>query len=171
VKTTTLPIRALTSEAFEPFGRVLERPGRPEDAAGPGWSWWAETQLLESDGRRWGIGYLDLQPSEPRFDWAERHLRTLETIVPIAGSCLVYVGPPEHLDEPERLPALERFQVFRVPPGSGVVMDRGVWHGAPLADEGPARAIVLILEGTGREDVTLVRFEDAPVRIDTTQGG
>ena len=60
----------------------------------------------------------------------------------------------------------DRFEVFRVGPGSGVVMDPAVWHGAPLADGGPARAIVLILEGTGREDVTVVRFEDDPVRID-----
>jgi ureidoglycolate hydrolase len=163
---TTLPVRTLTPEAFEPFGRVLERPRRVEDAAGPGWSWWAETLLLESDGRPWGIGYLDLQAADPRFDWAERHMHTPEAIVPIAGSCLVYVAPPDHPEDPMRLPPFERFEVYRVPPGTGVVMDTGVWHGAPLADGGPARAIVLIREGTGRDDVTLVRFEDMPVGID-----
>ena len=167
----TLPVRELSAEAFEPYGRVLERPGRSEDAAGPGWTWWAETQVLESDGRRWGIGYLDLRPAERRFDWAERHMRTQETILPLGGTCLVYVAPPEHLDEPERIPPFERFEVFRVPPGSGVVMDPGVWHGAPLAADGPARAIVLILEGTGREDVTVVRFEGSPVLIDMDQEG
>jgi hypothetical protein len=41
-----------------------------------------------------------------------------------------------------------------------------VWHGAPLAEGGRARAIVLLLEGTGHEDVTVVRFEDEPVGID-----
>jgi hypothetical protein len=43
-------------------------------------------------------------------------------------------------------------------------MDRAVWHGAPLA-EAPTRALVLILEGTGRHDVTMVRFPDGPVAI------
>jgi ureidoglycolate lyase len=161
-----LPVRTLTADAFQRFGRVIEPPGRPHDAAGPGWSWWAETLLIEGDGRRWGIGYLDLRPAAPRFDWAERHMRTPETIVPLGGGCLVYVAPPDHPDDPGRLPALDRFQVFRVPPGSGVVMDAAVWHGAPLADRGPAQAIVLILEGTGREDVTVARFEDEPVEID-----
>jgi ureidoglycolate lyase len=165
-----LPVRELGSDAFRPYGRVIERPGRDRDGSGPGWSWWAETVTLEGDGRSWGVGYLDLEPADPRFDWAERHLRSLEAIVPIAGTCLVYVAPPEHPEEPERLPDLERFEVFRVRPGSGVVMDRAVWHGAPLADGGPARAIVLLLEGTGREDVTLVRFEDTPVRIDRQEG-
>jgi ureidoglycolate hydrolase len=163
-----LPVRNLTAEAFEPFGRVIERPRRRRDAAGPAWSWWAETLVLEGDGRAWGVGYLDLEPAELRFDWAERHLRTLETIVPLGGSCLVYVAPPDHPEDPGRLPAFERFQVFRVPPGTGVVMDAAVWHGAPLADVAPTRAIVLILEGTGREDVTVVRFEDRPVEIDPT---
>jgi ureidoglycolate lyase len=161
-----LPVRALTADAFRPYGRVIERPARDRDANGPGWSWWAETVLLEGDGRSWGVGYLDLEPATPRVDWAERHLRTLETIVPISGTCLVYVAPAEHLDEPDRLPPLDRFEVFRVTSGSGVVMEPGVWHGAPLADEGPARAIVLIHEGTGREDVTMVRFEDTPIEID-----
>ena len=162
-----LPVRALTAEAFEPFGRVIEPPRRERDATGPGWSWWAETVLLAGDERDWGVGYLDLVPADPRIDWAERHMRTLETIVPLDGSCLVYVAPPDHPEEPGRLPSFDRFQVFRVPPGSGVVMDAGVWHGAPLADSGPTRAIVLILEGTGREDVTMVRFEDSPLEIDT----
>jgi hypothetical protein len=40
-----------------------------------------------------------------------------------------------------------------------------VWHGAPLAEGGAARAIVLILEGTGTNDVDLVRFDDAPVLV------
>lgn len=165
-----LSIRPLTAEAFEPFGRVIERPGRERDADGPGWSWWAETTLLEGDGRPWGVGYLDLEPAAPRFDWAERHMRSLEAIVPTTGGCLVYVAPADHPEDPGRLPPFERFAVFRVPPGSGVVMDAGVWHGAPLADGGPARAIVLLLQGTPREDVTVVRFEDAPIEIELTAG-
>lgn len=158
-----LKARELSSEAFAPYGRVIEAPARPSDGEGPGWSWWAETVLLSGDGRPWGVGYLDLHPTDLRFDWAERHMRTLEAIVPLGGDAFVYVGPPEHLDDPPRLPTFERFEVFRVPAGSGVIMDRGVWHGAPFAADGATRAMVLILEGTGRTDVTLVRFEERPV--------
>ena len=57
-----LPVQALTAEAFAPYGRVVERPTRPEDAAGPGWRWWAETAYLTGDGRPFGVGYLDLEP-------------------------------------------------------------------------------------------------------------
>jgi ureidoglycolate lyase len=162
-----VPVERLDAAAFEPFGRVIRRPERSHDAQGPGWRWWAETLTLDGDERPWGVGYLDLEPSAAMFDWAERHLRTLEAIVPIDGDVLVYVAPAGRSEEPGALPPLEAFRVFRVTRGSGVVLDRGVWHGAPLADGGPARAIVLILEGTGRDDVDLVRFEATPVHVTT----
>lgn len=159
-----LPVEPLTAEAFAPYGRVVELPQRPEDAAGPGWRWWAETAYLAGDGRPFGVGYLDLWPAGGTFDWAERHLRTQEAVFATSADLLVYVAPADHPEDPARLPAPDRFRVFRVPPGSGVVMDRAVWHGAPLA-EAPTRALVLILEGTGRHDVTMVRFPDGPVAI------
>jgi ureidoglycolate lyase len=162
---TVLRARDLTPEAFAPYGRVIAQPDRGEDASGPGWRWWAETVPLPTDGRGFGVGYLDLRPAPLRFDWAERHLRSLEVIVPLGGDCLVYVGPPEHREEPSRIPGRERFEVFRVPPGTGVAMEPGVWHGAPLAQR-ETTAIVLLLEGTGRDDVTVVRFEDAPVDVE-----
>ena len=163
----TIPIRELTADAFAPYGRLIRRPERPQDARGPGWRWWAETVVLDGDERPWGLGYLDLEPASPaRFDWAERHMRTLEAVVPVSGDVIVYVGPAEHLDEPEWAPDPSRYEAFRVASGDGVVLERGVWHGAPLADGGPARAIVLILAGTGATDVTVVRFEDAPIFVD-----
>jgi len=157
-------VEPLTPEAFAGFGRVIARPTRERDAEGPGWRWWAETVLLAGDGRPFGVGYLDLQPTDLRFDWAERHLRTQEAVLATAGDLVLYVGPADHLDEPARLPGFDRFRAFRIPAGEGVVMDRAVWHGAPFAADGPTAALVLILEGTGRHDVTLVRFD--PVGIE-----
>ena len=66
----SLPVEPLSPQAFAPYGRVVERPARSADAEGPGWRWWDETAFLAGDGRPWGLGYLDLQPSEPAFDLA-----------------------------------------------------------------------------------------------------
>jgi ureidoglycolate hydrolase len=153
----------LTPEAFAPYGRVIARPERARDAEGPGWLWWAETALFAGDGRPVGVGYLDLTPGERRFDWAERHMRTQEAILATASDLLAYVAPADHPDEPARLPPMDRFRAFHIPAGSGIVMDRGVWHGAPFAVDRSSSAIVLILEGTGRMDVTVARFD--PVEI------
>lgn len=155
----------LTPESFTPYGRVIEAPLANPDATGAGWRWWGETQVLTGDGRPFGVGYLDLAPAPMQFDWAERHMRSPETILPLSGDCAVYVGPPDHADEPRRLPAFDSFKVFLIRAGRGVILDPGVWHGAPLAVGGPGHAVVLLLEGTGATDTTVVRFDDTPVEI------
>ena len=161
-----LHIQDLTAEAFEPFGKVVQQPDIPQDASGPGWKWWGGTAFMPGDQHAYGIGYLDLQPSVLEFDWAERHMHSAELLVPTGGDCLVYVGPPDHPDEPLRLPEIEKFKVFRVQQGQAVLLDKCVWHGAPLAIDRPLNVVVLLLDGTGETDVHLVRFSDAPVQIE-----
>ena len=63
------------------------------------------------------------------------------------------------------MPPFERFQVFRVRVGQAVLLDKGVWHGAPLAIDQPLNVIILLLSRTGEVDLSLVRFEDNPVSI------
>ena len=156
-----IAVEPLTPAAFVPFGRVVELPVRPPDATGDGWSWWAENEFLAATGEaRYALGYLALEPGPTSFDWAERHERTEELVVPLRGSCLLYVGPAEDAE-----PVMEHFRVFRLEPGQAALMNRGIWHGAPLADGEPGNALVVLLEGTGRDDVRVVRFEDRPVEV------
>ncbi|MGH2806738.1 MAG: ureidoglycolate lyase [Actinomycetota bacterium] len=162
---TVLRAEELTTDTFSAFGHVIEQPAREQDADGPGWQWWAETSSLRSDGRPWTFGYLHLRTAPLRFDWAERHLRTQEVVLAGSSDVVVYVGPADP-DQPDRLPPLESFRAFRVPAGRGIVMEPGVWHGAPLALGDDCNAVVLLLEGTGRDDVVVVRFEEEPVDIE-----
>jgi ureidoglycolate hydrolase len=148
----------LEPDAFAPYGAVVEQPAREHDAEGPGWRWWAETASLAATGSAYGIGFLDLRPTPLRFDWAERHERSPEMIVALAGSCLLYVSAAA----PERdVPGT--FEVFRLGAGRGVILSPGVWHGAPLAVDGPAAAMVLLRAGTGVEDTAIVRFGELPI--------
>lgn len=152
---TALVAQPLDEVAFTPYGTVVQQPDRPADADGPGWRWWAETAALAATDRPFCVGFLDLQPAPLRFDWAERHDRSPELIVALAGDCLVYVGNHS-----------ESFEVFRLRAGQSVILNAGVWHGAPLAADGPARAMVLLREGTGAEDTAIVRFSDQPLAVE-----
>jgi ureidoglycolate lyase len=162
-----LSIQELTPASFEQYGAVIEQPTRPNDAGGPGWQWWGELVQMEGGERPYAIGFLDLKPDNSRFTWAERHIQTDELLVPLTGDCLVYVAPPEYPAEPDRLPALDHFQVFRVRQGQAVLLKKGVWHGAPLAGNEPARVLVILQYQTGNQDMHLARFEESPVEIET----
>jgi Ureidoglycolate hydrolase len=161
-----LKIEELTVEAFVPFGEVIEQPARAPDANGQGWTWWGENHIMIGGNRHYAIGYLDLQPAELSFDWAERHMHSDELLIPMGGDCLVYVGPPDNPEEPDRLPPLERFRVFRLREGQGVLLGKGVWHGAPMALDKPLNVTVLLLKETGKLDGHVVRFEETPVQIE-----
>jgi ureidoglycolate lyase len=161
-----LKIEDLTVESFAPFGEVIAQPARGQDAQGPGWMWWGENHLMAGGDRKYAIGYLDLQPAELSFDWAERHMHSDELLIPMGGDCLVYVGPPDHPDEPTHLPSLERFRVFRLHQGQGVLLGKGVWHGAPLALDKPLNVTVLLLKDTGQVDGHVVKFDETPVQIE-----
>lgn len=161
-----LKMEELTVEGFAPFGEVIRQPARAHDAQGPGWTWWGENQVLAGGDRNYAIGYLDLQPAELSFNWAERHMQSHELLIPMGGDCLVYVGPPDYPDEPVRLPELERFRAFRLREGQGVLLGKGVWHGAPMALDKHLNVAVLLLKNTGKVDGHVVRFEDTPVEIE-----
>jgi ureidoglycolate lyase len=167
---TTARVEELTPESFASFGRLVARPARAHDAGGPGWRWWAEVARLTGEGRVWGFGRLDLEPTALRFDWAERHLQTEEAVIATTADILVYVAPAEGNGEGSRPPRPEEFRVFRLPAMTGVVLERGVWHGAPLATRSETTALVLILEGTGHNDVVLTRFPGTPVEIEFEGG-
>lgn len=160
-----LPIEELTPEAFAPFGEVIQAPERAVDGSGPGWNWWGCVAHLPAEEQPYVFGYLDLQPAEMRFDWAERHMRSVEVLVPAGGDCLVYVGPPDYPEQPDRMPHMKRFRVFRIPQGQAVLLRKGVWHGAPFAVDRPLNVVVMLLDKTGETDLHLVRFPEDPVEI------
>jgi ureidoglycolate hydrolase len=160
-----LAIQELTQERFEPYGTVIEQPSRPTDATGPGWQWWGEMVQMRGGDRPYAVGYLDLKPAEFRFDWAERHMHSDELLAPLGADCLVYVAPPDFPAQPDRLPALEQFEVFRVRQGQAVLLKPGVWHGAPMAEDRPLNVLVLLLQNSGKQDVYVRHFEDTPVEI------
>jgi ureidoglycolate lyase len=161
-----LKIEDLTVESFAPFGEVIQQPARAKDASGPGWTWWGQNHLMAGGDRNYAIGYLDLQPADLKFDWAERHMHSDELLIPMGGDCIVYVAPPDHPDEPDRMPDLERFRVFRLRAGQGVLLGKGVWHGAPLALDTPLHVTVLLLKDTGSLDGHVVKFEETPIHIE-----
>ena len=159
-------IEDVTVENFVEFGRLVAQPGRASDASSPGWEWWGELEALAVADRPYALGLLSLTPGGQAVDWAERHMLSQELIAPLTGDCLVYVAPADYPDEPARLAELSRFRTFRIQPGQVVILNTGVWHGAPLADTAPAQALVILLKGTGTQDLIMARFPDTPLTFE-----
>jgi hypothetical protein len=50
-----------------------------------------------------------------------------------------------------------------VPAGEGVILDRGVWHGAPLAFAEPLTAIVALMH---RADTVMTHFQPISITLE-----
>jgi ureidoglycolate lyase len=90
---------------------------------------------------------------------AEYHNRTCEGILPLDNDIYIHVGPAT----PEKAPLpLDRFQVYRVPKGTMVILRPGVWHHAPFTvDENPANVLIVLPERTYANDCVNVRLDEA----------
>ncbi len=156
----SLSVRELTPEAFMPYGTVIEQPSTDAEASGDGWQWWSKAAQVPESDQPYAVGFLALKPATLAFDWAEYHQQSKETIIPLGKECLVYVGRPA--DEP----GWEGFEVFRVRQGQGVILDEGVWHGAPLATHHALSALVLLRQGTGAHDTFKADHPGGPIEIE-----
>ena len=160
-----LTIETPTTDTFAPFGTLVQQPKRATDANGPGWQWWDNLACFETPDSMIAIGYLHLQPSQLAFDWAERHMYSQEMIIPLGGPCLIYVAPALYPDEPAHMPGLDQFRVFQLDQGQAVILDSGVWHGAPVAVDQAIQVIVLLKQNTGETDKYYQSFSDRKVTI------
>lgn len=66
--------------------------------------------------------------SEPVVKIIEYHSYTEESIFPVDGDIAVLVGPAMPRD---KIPA-DKFEVFRIPCGTMVILKSGVWHSGPF---------------------------------------
>ncbi len=122
-----LPIQALTSESFAPFGTVM---AALEDgiAFGP------------QDAR------LELSRGTPRFYTMRlynhtgmtvrritRHRQVTQALASVGGQpWVVAVAPPRDVDTAGAEPAIADIQAFRIPGDVAVMLHRGTWHAGPL---------------------------------------
>ena len=70
-----------------------------------------------------------VEKREPVIDTTEYHSHCGEGIMPIDGDVLIHVAPAT----PNGETPYDRIRVFRVPRGTMVVLNPGVWHHAPFA--------------------------------------
>jgi ureidoglycolate lyase len=153
-----LKTQLLSAESFAPFGQIVTQPAAEPMVTLEGLEYWGDLAQFPDVGDAIGIGYATLRRRPLVQNCAERHMWTSEVFVPLGGDMVVVVGPPEHINEPERLPPLDRFAAFRVAQGQAILMKPGVWHWAPFPLVEQMSFLVFVRQGTAQTDVTISDF-------------
>jgi ureidoglycolate hydrolase len=142
----------LDSRGFSEFGTVVSTSIRKPDHNGDTYDWWADLALFDNLDQRYGVGLAVVKTQPFSQSRVERHLKTPEFFLPVGGDMFIIIGPPDHPEEPSRLPDLSRFAAFRVREGEGVLLKPGVWHYVPFPLKDAIHMFVVFAEGTSKRD-------------------
>jgi len=122
-----IKLEPLDSEAFKPFGRVLEskQPIFPEVEPGEG--------LVAMEMVR------NKRPNPPRLEELAVHFSYNQTFIPLEGALALIVAPaPDNREAGQQNYQLDykQLRAFLINPGEAAIIDKGVWHNAlPLGEE------------------------------------
>jgi ureidoglycolate lyase len=136
----------LTTEAFHPFGDVLEAAGAPDRLINQGLCgrFHDRARLDFGDGRA-GLSVFDATPrSLPyRLEMVERHPEGSQAFVPMAQAPFLVIVAPDEGGRPGTPRA------FLTAPGQGINLLRGTWHGVLTPLEAPGLFAVVDRIGPG----------------------
>ena len=159
----TVLIQPLTSEAFAPFGDVIDTSGAPDKIINQGlcgrYHDRAETDF--ADGR----AGLSLFKAEPRtlpltLEMMERHPEGSQAFIPMSMDAFLVIVAEDAGGKPGAPLA------FQTAPGQAINFHRGVWHGVltPLAAPGLFAVVDRIGNGANLEE----HWFDTPYLVETT---
>jgi hypothetical protein len=100
-------------------------------------------------------GSLDCAPRPKTLRRMERHLKTPELLVALAGDSIVCLAPPQ---EPSG-GNLKAITAVRVKAGDAFVLDTGAWHWIPFpVGTRAAKFLVVFKARTGQDDLHFCDF-------------
>ncbi|MCB4379670.1 ureidoglycolate lyase [uncultured Tateyamaria sp.] len=144
----------LTTEAFGPFGDVLDCAGDPDKIINAGLCgrYHDLAQLDFGDGRA-GVSLFKAEPRSLPYtlDLLERHPQGSQCFVPMSEHPFLVIVAPDEGGKPGTP------QAFLTVPGQAINLHRGTWHGvlAPLHAPGLFAVIDRIGDGANLEEVHL----------------
>jgi len=145
----TLPLLALTAEAFAPFGDVIQTAGAHHFPINDGqvqrFHDLARVDALEAGGRP-GISLFVAQPCALplRLRLLERHPLASQAFIPLHREPYLVIVSPADTD-----PAAENIRAFVTDGRQGVNYRRGVWHHPLVALGGESTFAVIDRIGAG----------------------
>ena len=142
----------LTSEAFAPFGDVLDTGGPPDRIINDGMAGrWHDRARMDfgPDGRA-GVSLFDAVPRRLpyTFDLVERHPLGSQAFLPMTLHPFLVIVAPDEGGRPGAPLA------FLTAPGQGINLHRGTWHGVltPLHAPGLFAVVDWVGDGTNLEE-------------------
>lgn len=139
----TIGVRELSPVDFKPYGAYADmlHPRGPVFTHGAE-GYYRDMEVMTlgpSNAPAFSINYT--VERDKIIEFVEYHTATGEGILPLDGDILIYVAPATGKDARP----LDQLEVYRVPKGTLVVLNPGVWHGTPFTYKCRTANVVIVL--------------------------
>ena len=135
----------ITEAAFAPYGTLIRHNGD----VGRHYLDTALADIEDSARPRLWVNRIDAAPPEIALREVERHPFSAQSFLPLSGTVLLMAVCAAGADG---LPDADDLKVFLLPPGTGIIYRRGVWHHGMLSPHGPCDVAVIMGEHPDKED-------------------
>ncbi len=154
----SVKIEELTLESFKPFGTFVNMINPDTEAiGGKPIQFFRDMSLLALQNPR-SLPSFSICRAEKRplvVDVTEMHTYTAEGNLPLDADALIHVAPAT----PNGVCPKDRIRVFRVPRGTFVTMNAGVWHHAAFAYKADVvNTLIVLPERTYANDCLVVEL-------------
>ena len=150
--TSKVHIQPLTSEAFAPFGDVLDVSGQPDKVINQGFCQrYHDRAKIDFSNGQAGISLFNAEPRTLPYElnMMERHPLGSQAFIPMTHNAFLITVAQDENNSPARISA------FLSEPGQAINFHRNIWHGVltPLQSPGLFAVIDMIGPGTNLEEV------------------
>jgi ureidoglycolate lyase len=123
----TVKIEDLTAEGFSRYGKVVEIPNYGPPKTGEGWDCWNYIAMMDVTVPI-GFGLVTTRVRDPIVDSMERHVSREELLLPLGVDIIQPVAMCQDIHDPDERPDPDTVRCFRIRPGQGIIIGKGVWH-------------------------------------------
>jgi ureidoglycolate hydrolase len=165
VKSLTVKAKKLTANSFSKFGKVADAHTVPPLVETENLKFWTTIATYTVDGET-EIALCHVKKSVDFVGLLERHVKTPEILVPIKGDFILPVAPAGNLENSTEITEASSVEAFLVRSDQAVVMEKGVWHTAPIPIGKETSFFVIFKKETTKQDAVFKKLRnDETVRV------
>ena len=165
MKQLTVNVKRLTAGSFAKFGKIADAKIKPPLVDAENLKFWTTIATYTVDGET-EIALCQVKKSVDSVGMLERHVKTPEILVPIEGDFILPVAPVGNLQDSAETPEATSVEAFLVRSDQAVVMERGVWHTAPIPIGKETSFFVIFRKETTKQDAVFKKLKnDETVKV------
>jgi ureidoglycolate hydrolase len=159
VKSLTVKAKKLTASSFSQFGKVADAHTVLPLIETENLKFWTTIATYTVDGET-EIALCYVKKSVDFVGLLERHVKTPEILVPIKGDFILPVAPAGNLLDQKEIPEALGVEAFLVRSNQAVVMEKGVWHTAPIPIGKETVFFVIFKRETTKQDAVFRKLRN-----------